>query len=315
MTPIVVTATRLADGTDVLLDRLTELTLTSTLRSPAGAMRCTAVVDKFPGELGGVSVREGGRTLFTGAVDRQVAMVSEKGRTLALDARTKGAVLLDNEAVPCVLTGALLSTVFGLFCEPYGFRLESPGVDRVLPLFTVHKGLSEWEALAAFVRRAYGVTAHVGGDRVHVGLPETAGAVIIGRGGHPYTRLEQAVTPYSILSKVVLRDVNGGYTSAVENSAAGYYGVRRKRYVIPANEFMDNPGLDANQRIRRSMLDKEYVTVTVPGILDIAPGREVRVVDETLPGLSGLKADEVTLRVDPSGVTTTVGLTRAMYYE
>lgn len=313
MTPVV-TALRLDGGPRMTLDAVTALTVNDSLTSPAAAMRCTAAVASLPGELGGVTVSAGGKTLFTGAVDRQVSSLSKEGRLLRLEARSRGALLLDNEALPCTMTNVRLSAVFNTFIAPYGFTLYSPGDGRYLAAYTVHKGQSEWDALTGYTRRAYGHTPYLRSNAVVVGPPRSASILTIGRGGYPFSALEHEVTPYSVISKVVLRDADGRYTSAVNNSGAGYYGVWRKRYVIPANEYMDAAGLDANQRIRRSMLGKERVTVTLPGLVGAEPGQEARVLGEGL-ALHGLMVEELTWRMDQNGIKTTLGLVAGRYYD
>lgn len=308
-----VTAVRLTDGKTVAFDRLVSAEVTASLSSPAQGFCCTAAVDAFPGELGAVTVRLGPRTLFTGQIDRQTASLSAGGRLLTLEARSKGALLLDNEAVPCALTGAQLSTVFGIFAAPYGFVLYNPNGSRSLALYTVHKGQSEWEALIGFTRRAYGRTPYVTGDQIMVDRPRSASPLVIGGAGPAYTRLEYIRAPYHMLSKVVLRDAEGLYSAAVHNSTAAYYGVRRKRYVIPPSEFTDSGALDANQRIRRSMLQVETARVTLPGIVEVPIGREVH-VDGDLR-LRNLMAGEVAWRQDKSGVTTALELISTVYWD
>ena len=314
MTAPVVAVTRLIDGRSLTLPHITDLAITSALSSPAASLSFTAAVEGFPGELGAVTVRQDEKLLFTGQVDQQVSALSGQGRTLTVDARTKGALLLDNEALPCTLTNVGLATVFSLFIAPYGFLLNNPGPGRSLALYTVHKGLSEWEALTGYTLRVYGRTPYVAGDQVIVDAPRSASPLVIGGGGLPYTRLELAHIPYNLVSKVVLRDMDGNYTSAVHNSAADYYGARRKRYVIPANEFMDNLSLDANQRIRRSMLEMQRITVTLPGTPDIPLGQAALLRDDALTA-SNLLVREVSLRLSPAGLTTTLTLCSSLYYD
>lgn len=309
-----VTAKRLADGKTIALDKLMQIRVTSTLSSPAQGLSLEAVVDSFPGELGQITVQESNRTIFTGTVDSQTESISVSGRRVRIDARSKAALLLDNEAVPSNLVSGRLSTVFNRFIAPYGFSLYNTRGNRALPLYVVNKGLSEWEAFSNFVRRAYGCTPHVMGNQVVIGRPGANTALVVGGAGLPYTRLEHTFAPYNMISKIVLRDADGYYRSAVHNSRAAYYGVQRKRYIIPATEFIDAPGLDGNQRLRRSMLRLNTVTVELPGIVQALLGQEIRLVGENLD-LSSLIAEEIVYNQDQNGITTTLSLVRSIYYE
>lgn len=312
MKGITLTGERLAGGRTLLA--MTEFRLTASLSSPAAALTCKGPVAAFPGELGEVTLTWEGRELFRGRVDKQTLGLDKGGRVLQMEARDKGALLLDNEALPGALTNLRLTTLFGRCIAPYGFSLYAPRFAGSLALYTVHKGVCEWDALTGFTRRVYGRTPYVRGDVVYVDRPQQGQPVVLGTGGHPFTALEWSHIPYNILSKVVLRDADGNYSGGVQNSGAGYYGVKRARYAIPANEFVDAPGLDANQRIRRGMLRKESVTVTCPGLLDIHPGRSA-VVEEDWLSLANLLAEEVTLSGGANGLTTTVKLINGIYYD
>lgn len=311
---LTVWARRLSDGKTIALDKLIRLRVVSSLSSPAQGVSLEAAVDEFPGDLGRIMVKEGIRTVFTGQVDRQTSSLSADGRRISIDARSKAALLLDNEAVPSSLAGVRLTTVFNRFIAPYGFLLQSVEGNRALPLYVVNKGLSEWEAFTNFVRRAYGRTPYVSGDQVIVDHPGSLSALVIGGAGLPFTKLEHTFEPYHVISRVVLRDEDGYYRSAVRNTRADDYDIQRKRYVIPANEFTDYPVLDANQRIRRSMLKLHTVSVELPGVMQIAVGRKARIADENL-NLSGLMVDEVIYNQNQQGVTTGLSLVSSRYYD
>jgi hypothetical protein len=255
-----------------------------------------------------------GLELFSGAVDRQTVSLSGKGRALQIEARSRGALLLDNEALPCALTNVGLATAFQLFCAPYGFALASPGDGRGIAAYAARKGQSEWDAFSGFTRRAYGRTPYLRGNQVFVGAPRSARMLTIGQGGYPFSSLEHELLPYRIVSEVILRDTDGNYTSTVYNPDAASYGVKRKRYVIPANEFTDNLGLDANQRIRKSTLEKERVTATLPGVILAEPGQEARIFGEDF-AIHNLMIDEISWTFGESGIATAIGLVVGMYYD
>jgi hypothetical protein len=312
MSGLVVTAKRLSGG-ELVFDKVLSLTVRDALGSPAVSLRCRVLVDEHTGELGAVTASWEGLTLFDGKVDRQTMTLSEKGRVLQLEGRSRGALLLDNEALPGVLPYAGLAEAFQLFCAPYGFVLASPGDGRGIADFTTQKGQSEWDAFGGFTRRAYGYSPYLRGNQIFVGAPRSVSMLTVGEGGYPFTSLEHERIPYRIVSKVILRDADGVYGSAVYNPDAAFYGVERKRYVIPG-EYADNPGPDANRRIRRSMLEKERVTVTLPGITQAEPGQEARVLGEGF-AIHNLMVDERSWVFGEGGIVTVLGLVVGRYYE
>lgn len=309
-----VTVTTLVDGKTMPLPHLLQISILSSVTSPAQSLYLEAAIPRFPGELGEVIVHHGAQTVFRGQVDRQVSSFSAKGQVLTVEARSKGALLLDNEAVPCTMTNVNLSAVFSRFIAPYQFVLYNPSPGRTLSLYTVHKGRSEWQALMGYTLRVYGRTPYVVGDQVMIDRPRSISPLRIGGAGLPYHELSHTHAPYHMLSKVVLRDMDGYYRSAVANSSASYYRVQRKRYVIPASEFMDQPGLDANQRIRRSMLEKESVRITLPGIVSATIGQEVAITAEHTQ-LDNYIIQELTWKQSAEGIVTILTLVSSVYYD
>lgn len=278
------TAARLADGRTVPLAAALEVELTATLDSPAELLRGRFAVGGAPGRLGEVRAHAAGGISFAGAVDRQTLTVSGSGTVLALEARSKGALLLDNEALPCALTNASVGTVFSLFIKPYGFSLHNTNAPVTLPVYTVRKGASEWDALRGFTQRAWGLTPCVRGERVLLGRAQESGTLTISNTGRgvPFVSATDEFIPYNMLSRVYLRDARGRYSSSVANADAPYYRIARKRYFIPQNEFMDRAVPDANRRIADSMRDSVRVEAVLPGLVYAQPGMAAEIVDNAL---------------------------------
>lgn len=313
VTEIKVKAVRLVDGVETPLENITGLTLRSTLDSPAVILEISAAVSAIMPQLGKVYVYRAGKKIFEGLVDKQQSDISAQGRLLKIEARSKGALLLDNEALPRLLLNANLATVFSICASPYGFVLGArSGFDRRLAQYTIQKGQSQWEVLCGFCRRVFSVTPYVQGDVINVQQPATGSMARIGGSDRPVSHLRQIHEPYQIVSKVVLRDEAGLYSGAVHNSAAKYYGVQRTRYIIPTSEFVDSPALDANQRIRRSMLHSSTVEATLPGYHDIEVGQPVEIETE-MDSLRGLMVTEKLHSLDSSGISTWLKLVRSEY--
>lgn len=274
------TVSSLASGRFLPPGRLLELELEGSLESPAVSLSATLQCDEAIDGFGEVRLTDESRTVFSGRCDESRTVLGGEGLLLRLEARSRGALLLDNEAQPVTLWGANLSTIFRRHVAPYGFGLSGGTGGGTLAVFPVQKGMSEWEVFAGFCRRITGASPWVRGEMVMAEGPAYGSPrlVISNEGeGVPFTELERVLSPYRMLSKVVLRDEYKLYSSSVSNSAAVYYGVSRKRYVTPSTEFEDNPGLDANQRIRCSMWEAEEWAVTIPLLIEVAAGDGVEI--------------------------------------
>jgi hypothetical protein len=286
---------------------LIEAALSATLDSPALSLTATFHSDSHPGELAEVEVLSGDQLLFWGSIDEQETTIDHRGRRVTLEARSRAALLLDNEALPHSYADVGLKTIFDRHIAPYGFSLAGGIPAARLPLYTVAKGLSEWEALEEFTLRALGVRPSIRGELVHLGEPSGGGMLAIGEGGQPYTSLSLTYSPYQILSQILIRDDRGGYTSGVESAEALSRGIRRKRYQIPSGEFAASALPDADRRLRQSRADALSATATLPGLVDVDLGWNVTLREPGFEGY-GLYVEGFTYRVGGAGVFTEVRL-------
>ncbi|MCL2056718.1 MAG: hypothetical protein FWH02_05820 [Oscillospiraceae bacterium] len=290
---------------------LLEAEVSETLESPAVSVTASFLAEKHPGDIAALEVVKGGY-YFLGNVDAQRTELSDRGLIVSVDARSAAALLLDNEALPMDYIGISLDTLFARHITPYGFSLSRLEPNRRLASYPVHKGISEWEALCGFIHYAYGCRPQVKGRTVFVRTQKPQRVLNISNkgGGAIFTKLSEQRTPYSIISRVVIRDYLGEYSTGVNNPSAD--GIRRTRYQIPAGELVDYARHDADFRIKQSMAASRSWGVTLPGLEDAELAMEAR-PDE--PGFSG-QSMAVTAwkwRVTPRGDMTELKLGMGSY--
>jgi len=317
MSGLRIIARTLSRNLRIPFQNIRSLRIISSLDSPADSLSAAIATNEFYGDFGDVEAYDGSRLLFNGRIDCQQETVSGRGALLRLDARTAGALLLDNQALPSVLLGVQIQVLFNRCIAPYGFSLYNPNRPAYVPIFTVRAGQSEWDAFVNFSRRAYGITPHVRGTQVIVGRPPGGRhPIVISNSGDGvrYISVTHTKTPYNIISRVILRDEHGRYSLAVRNSAAAHTGTTRKRYVIPMSEYSDRLELDANQRIRRSMLEYEHTAVTLPGFMNLGPGESIMIRDGKMQtGI--LMVREREYFADENGIVTKLKAVNSMYHD
>lgn len=296
------------------LENLKSLSVTTTMDSPAESLSAVFAPRKSFGEITSVKAYDKSGVIFSGMVDSQKNAVSAAGVTVRIDARSRGAYLLDNQAVPAVYIGIPMSVVFSSFIAPYGFTLYNPNRNLSLPAFTVGAAASEWEVLVDFAQRAYGVTPYVTGTQVNLARRPSESAIVIG-GGVPYVSIAHTRTPYNMISRVYMRDeTTGRYPSYISNTYQAAAGARRKRYMSVPNEYSYNRSFDPVQRIRQSMLEYESVTAELPGIITAELGQDARIADGFM-SKSGLMVSAREYSVNENGVFTKLTLINPAYYK
>lgn len=295
------------------LENLKSLSIKATMDSPAESLSAVFAPKKPFGEIFAVVAYDSNGALFTGAVDSQKSAVSAVGVTMRIDARSRGAYLLDNQAAPTVYIGIPMNVVFSSFIAPYGFTLYNPNRNLSLPVFTVGASASEWDVLVDFAQRAYGVTPYVTGTQVNLARRPGQSSIVIG-GDKAYTSVTHTLTPYNIISRVYLRDeTTGRYPSYIANTYQSAVNARRKRYMSVPNEYSYNRSFDPVKRIRQSMFEYESVTAELPGIINAELGQNARIADGFM-SKSGLMVSEREYLMNETGIFTRLTLANPAYY-
>lgn len=255
------------------------VSLVRTLESPAQSLSITLpmAADNLPAVAVGATVRRGTEQVFSGFCDQQTAREDQGGRTFTVQARSRGALVLDNEALPQTYYDITTGELFRRHLRPYGFtRLDVPREVK-LGIFTVPKGMSEWEVFSAFCFQAYGREPIVGaGDTVIVQARETSPAAVItnrpGRSGLRYLSAEDILRRASVVSEMLMRDKQGNYSRLLENPFGNPWQVQRRRYIIPAAEYATVPLADGYQRFLEAQRASHTAEAVLPGWADLWPG-------------------------------------------
>ncbi|MCL2857685.1 MAG: hypothetical protein FWE19_08230 [Oscillospiraceae bacterium] len=284
--------------------------LRRSLESPADGFTGRFPVSERLRELVGVRLFRGQAVVFEGKIDAQRLSISQDGTLLTLEARSKGGLLLDNQAAPHVYENITTHGLFEWLCAPHGFLLlASP---RTLPEFTVRAGQTLWAAFCAFTRRTYGRLPFVVGDMVIVSQADPGASEVIGDERRPFSRLEQTISHYRPISRMFIRGEDGEYSTFVQNHDAPPRGIVRERFMVPSGEFVSIPQWDATSRIRRSMREMERVVVELPGFHELRPGSGA-VVDNPAFFMANLLVDESVFTLDAGGARTQLALVNSVY--
>lgn len=222
--------------------------------------------------------------LFDGFVDESTVMVGPEGRRLKILARSKGARLIDNEALPQTYRDPTLNELYLRHIEPYGFidGFETD-INPTTSMYLVPKGASEWEAFANFFRNTASGTAYIDDSDQLICMNQRPDPI-----KHTFNNSSSTASHYSSvaitknlyapISKFVIRDNNGSYSSVFNNPYIPGLPITRKRYLIPLPEYTLSPDgghIDALLRSIRSMLGLFVVTITCPGLLNVRRAEHV----------------------------------------
>lgn len=267
------------DGQLYRLSHPFSVTLIRSLESPARSLSATFPI--IQGLLPGIAVEarllRGGVEIFTGFCDQQVVREDGNGRTFTLQARSRGGLLLDNEALPRTYYNINTRELFRNHLRPYGFTQLSIPKDYEAGIFTVSKGMSEWEVFCAFCMRIFGRFPIIAkGDRVVVEARSRSPVAKVtnrpGEEGLRYLRVEDTLRRASVISEMILRDKQGNYSRLLGNPFGNSWKVQRRRYVIPAAEYATTPLADGYQQFLSAQRGVHVAEAVLPGWADLWPG-------------------------------------------
>lgn len=279
---------------------------------PCDELTAVFCCEKPLGELCEVTLCNGGTTLFTGIVDRQRQRIGAAGQTVALECRSIGALLLDNEAIPRTHYYARLSDIVRSHAAEFGIK-GVRGDDPFLSRYAVTKGFSVWRAVSLFCRRALGRSPRVMEDGYLDTRAPVGGRVEVSNrldSGQRYVQVVSDTDRCEVLSCVKAQTSGSYYGAAVANADAR--GVRRTRLIVPAAEWANLPRQSAQELVRQSMHRKRRVAVTLPGLVPWDIGDLATLCDEPFAGLT-LTVGELEYRVNEGGLVTTAVLYDGTY--
>lgn len=256
------------------------------------------------GELTGLSIRDRtGAPVFDGIVDEQERTL-DGGASLTLSARSRAALLLDNEALPQNYVNPSLATVFERHVRPYGFTGYA-GAGRVfLGTLAVTKGMSEWAAAAAFCASFLKTTPRIRNGVFDAGGAAPDGEVLFGPGGVRYASLTVRDRYCELFSELYrLGEDGGSYALAARDGAAQALGVRRRRY-------LSNSGTDAAAVLAAARKKASEAVLDCPGEVKAEPLLAARLAGGPAGTDGEWRVSSVRYRLDARGEHTEITLRR-----
>lgn len=209
-------------------------------------------------------VQGGGRVWFSGFID-SVAYSSGSSRQLHISARSRAGRMLDSEAVPCSYPAPDLGTLFAVHAAPYGFGYIAGDTRRFAEAFTVQKGMSEWEALAAFCARYLGTQLRESGTDGLLAEPVPEGPELrLGAGGRALLQACVTDRPQRLCASYWGRQDDGWHEMRADPDAA-MRGVLRRMLCADPQAAM--------QRARRAAWQ---ATLLCPGWVEATLGQAAR---------------------------------------
>jgi hypothetical protein len=290
-------------GGSILLPQPVSMRLNQAEDAPADGFSGVFPLQKSSGALTGLHIYDSNQNLcFDGIVDEQKESSGSEIQ-LALAARSRAALLLDNEAVPQTYCMPSLSTIFTRHVKPYGFSGLIGNTRTFSGELTVTKGMSEWEVAQAFCTGFLRVTPRIADGVFDASGERPQGKLVFGTGGLKYSSVAVQNKYCFLISELLMQPGgSGAYSSLIQDRDAAAFGVRHRRCLAA--------GTDADAFLRAAHRKAFAVTVTCPGEIPARLLMAASLQDKVLGAMDELYVSEIDYTLDSGGAFTRFTLRR-----
>jgi hypothetical protein len=246
--------------------------------------------------------------VFLGVVDEEITTLSVVGKFKKYIARSKMALLLDNEACPIEISKATGEFLGSRYLTPLGISYKG-GEKSMEGVITVEKGMTLYDVFSAYSTSVYDTLPYIS----EAGQLDFTGgyrdsSFSFGKDGVAYTELSVINKPCNVLSRVYMRLNSSGYLSHIDNPNAVGTGIKRERY-IDCISNSSTTSATADKMIKNSNQGALQVKVTALGRLTNALGSQGVFKDNGLENES-LVITELIYKYNSQKEITTVVLER-----
>ena len=301
------------DGTEYLLPQRLEWEFGYGLGSPCDAFRLVCVwtpgMEKRLADAVRFRAVEQGEVVFTGVVDEYQCIQDRKGSRMELSGRGLQGLLLDNESLPMEYRTATWKEILRDHVTPYGIEAEASSFLRVVPVFAVESGQSEWSVLRDFVCYHNGKTPRFDRTGKLVVSDWKDETTVVVDDSTTVTRLTYGESRYGVLSEVVVRDRVRNAVERVRNEAFSAKGGRCRRVMTVAGRSSGAAmRYTGDYQLRASRGEQVRCEVTLPTLFAAFPGELVSVERTGFEGNGVYRVVEAVVGVSAGGAYTELTL-------
>ena len=207
--------------------------------------------------------------IFDGLVDESESTAGENGFEQTFSARSRAALLLDNEARPQRYSRVSFPILFARHAAPLGFTQYEAPQRSFVGSFSVQKGESEWTVLENFCQQFLHTGVMMRPDGSLYAGAEPAHFWQFGDGGIAVASVSVKYKLCDLISEAQVQKMdNGSYTCAVWSKIAHALGIRRTRFF----QFSQLAYRHAQDAVEEGEKNWISVTLEIPGRVDALPG-------------------------------------------
>lgn len=275
---------------EITLYNLMKVTLNQDVDVPADELVVVIPYYEQPSELVTIEMlTDDNNLIFSGVVDEQLTVIKDDGCAIKITARSKAALLLDNEAIPANYRMPTDYLIYSKYVS--SFNIDCADIKGISYRgdFTVSKGDTHWQALNSFCRNLYGKSPKITSKGVlYMGGLKNDEVMTFSNSdenGRRYMYLSENIKRCNIISNVLVKtSQEGGYDVNVESKEAKERKINSRRIVN--GTLYNTPMSCADRMIERSIEDSYQIVLTCDGCLADVLGASA-VIKDFAPKVNG----------------------------
>lgn len=284
--------------------------------APADGLNAVFFSDKKHEQYKSIEVYSSeNRLFFAGIVDEQKFEVISSGCFLTIKARSKAALLIDNEASPQMYKRPSLDLIFKRHVKPYGFTSISGNKSTFSATLEVERGMSEWDVLARFCSTCLNTLPVVNADgSIDASGTSASGTLTFSNdsNGINYTSIRQQYNRHKLISEIIVCEPYAPiYVEKIRDNGLIENGVSRRKFLSMADDTTSAEKVSieaAEQMIAEAKKKFNEVRITCPGAIFAQIGSKARIEDHILGSLENLTVHDLEYSLSQNGEFTTFTL-------
>lgn len=294
------------DGSQFPLPAPSSLSLTFDEDSPAHTLSASFPLAQPLPPLHSCDLSFHGSHLLSALLDQQSFSLSPDGSVLKLSARSRHALLLDNQAPPQTYVNPSFRQLFERHAAPFGFTSFTGNPGPFRGQVVVKRGMTHWQVLSDFAAYFLGTTLRPGGDRSldASGDPSSRTVHFSNSDGIPYSSAAHHFLFQNQLSHLHLQPALGmDYSGLAVDQDAIDLGVLRSRYLSLSPFLAKRSLLKSRRNAQEFVLHSSEPLVSLVSLGDLAT-----LQDPLLGTVRGLSVAKISLSLHSGSLDSSVTL-------
>lgn len=296
----------------IVFNNVVDFSFQSDRFSPADTVNLTVLDNVKNKKITKISIRLNNIMIFDGLVDVQKSTMNKDGIFSIFICRSCPCLMLDNEIKPTVFNNLSAVDMLKENALSFGVNAYKIPYNCTLNRIIAKKGISRWEFINLFCKKAFGKTPFIARDYT-LSLEPTSNVKHYFSNDNGISFFEASVLEdrYTMISKLYVKtgenDFGAEYNGIINNNIAKDLGIKRERYYNPTTEWLDDIKLSAKNVMREHQINYREIEVKVLGINDFKVG-DLAQIDSDIGNYQNLYISQVKIMCNDNGYYTRLRL-------